>query len=119
MAQVGAAVDLLCGRLEFKGRRRDDLAQCLQAADAPHPTSSSSRCLVLQDGRVIAIYGFLYSSYIPALPYWETTEMVRKFALAFIPVRGMGGCWTEGLRDSKNFREVDQEEGRQAGRSLP
>lgn len=46
-----------------------------------------------QDPLVLAKYGFLYSSYSPRLPYWETTEMLRKFAIAFIPVRGGGvGC---------------------------
>jgi hypothetical protein len=35
---------------------------------------------------VQAKYGFLYASYSERLPYWETTEMIRKFAIAFIPV---------------------------------
>lgn len=43
-----------------------------------------------QDPLVLAKYGFLYSSYSPRLPYWETTEMLRKFAIAFIPVGGCG-----------------------------
>ena len=34
-----------------------------------------------------AKYAFLYSNYSPRHPYWETTEMLRKFAIAFIPVR--------------------------------
>lgn len=32
-------------------------------------------------------YGFLYSNYTTSHPYWETTEMLRKFIFAFIPVR--------------------------------
>ncbi|KAL4457343.1 hypothetical protein ABPG75_012208 [Micractinium tetrahymenae] len=40
----------------------------------------------LEDPLIQAKYGFLYSSYSPRLPYWETTEMLRKFAIAFIPV---------------------------------
>ena len=31
-------------------------------------------------------YGFLYDNYVRRHPYWETTEMLRKFAIAFIPV---------------------------------
>ena len=31
-------------------------------------------------------YGFLYDNYTRRHPYWETTEMLRKFAIAFIPV---------------------------------
>ena len=34
-----------------------------------------------------AKYGFLYSAYNDRLPYWETTEMLRKFTIALIPVR--------------------------------
>ena len=41
----------------------------------------------LQDAVVQAKYGFLYSSYSCRFPYWETTEMLRKFAIAFMPVR--------------------------------
>ncbi|EFN55637.1 hypothetical protein CHLNCDRAFT_133816 [Chlorella variabilis] len=40
----------------------------------------------LDDAVVQAKYGFLYSSYSCRFPYWETTEMLRKFAIAFMPV---------------------------------
>lgn len=39
-----------------------------------------------------AKYGFLYASYAPHLPYWETTEMLRKFAIAFMPVSVACAC---------------------------
>lgn len=35
---------------------------------------------------MLAKYGFLYTNYTQRRPYWETTEMLRKFAIAFIPV---------------------------------
>ncbi len=60
-----------------------------------------------QEPLVAAKYGFLYSSYSRRLPYWETTEMIRKFLVALLPVsqgalcvfldrltRGLG--WREG-----------------------
>lgn len=37
-------------------------------------------------------YSFLYSNYSPRHPYWETTEMLRKFAIAFIPVSTEGAA---------------------------
>ena len=40
----------------------------------------------LQDDEVHTKYGFLYDNYSRKHPYWETTEMLRKFAIAFIPV---------------------------------
>ena len=44
----------------------------------------------LDDPIVAAKYGFLYSSYSRKLPFWETTEMARKFLIALIPVsRGL------------------------------
>ena len=48
----------------------------------------------VQDPLVQAKYGFLYASYSERLPYWETTEMIRKFAIAFIPVSGCVICHT-------------------------
>ena len=55
----------------------------------------------VQDPAVLAKYGFLYSGYSARHPYWETTEMLRKFAIAFIPVRGAveGGRGAEGRGD--------------------
>ena len=41
----------------------------------------------VQDPTVQVKYGFLYSNYTTSHPYWETTEMLRKFIFAFIPVR--------------------------------
>ncbi len=41
---------------------------------------------LLQDDEVHTKYGFLYDNYSRKHPYWETTEMLRKFAIAFIPV---------------------------------
>eukprot|EP00887_Chlorella_sp_A99_P008033 scaffold12.g8033.t1 len=40
----------------------------------------------LEDPTISAKYGFLYGSYSAALPYWETTEMLRKLSIALIPV---------------------------------
>jgi hypothetical protein len=45
----------------------------------------------LQDPVIQAKLGFLYESYSRRHPYWETTEMLRKFAIAFIPVGGWAG----------------------------
>ena len=44
--------------------------------------SELSGCL--QEPRVLARFGFLYSGY--RLHYWETFEMVRKLLLAAVPV---------------------------------
>jgi hypothetical protein len=46
----------------------------------------------MQDAVTQAKYGFLYASYAPHLPYWETTEMLRKFAIAFMPVSAACAC---------------------------
>lgn len=59
----------------------------------------------LDDPVVAAKFGFLYSAYSRRLPFWETTEMVRKFLIALIPVRRAArarwgraaGCCTWGL----------------------
>ena len=52
----------------------------------------------LEDPVVAAKYGFLYSAYSRRLPFWETTEMARKFIIALIPVRcGAPACAGPGL----------------------
>lgn len=69
-----------------------------RAALPPRARRSSRRpprggAAVPQDPAVLAKYGFLYTNYSPRLPYWETTEMLRKFAIAFVPVSRAPGAW--------------------------
>ena len=63
------------------------ITPCLHHPLPPSPPGCLLDC-ALQGPLVQAKYGFLYASYSERLPYWETTEMVRKFAIAFIPVSG-------------------------------
>lgn len=59
---------------------------CLFACRVQHGEVPLRTFERLQDDDVHTKYGFLYDNYDRRFPYWETTEMLRKFAIAFIPV---------------------------------
>lgn len=61
-----------------------------------------------QDPTVQTKYGFLYSNYTTAHPYWETTEMLRKFIFAFIPVRALLALVGGGGRQRQRAGRVGQ-----------
>lgn len=46
--------------------------------------SIDTAAVALQEEQVIKRFGFLYGGY--AFPYWEVADMVRKLAVAAIPV---------------------------------